>query len=140
MASANKGVWIGNLTKKPDLKETKNGSAYTRFSIAVNRRYKSSNGEWVEEVDFLPIIAWGPRGEACANNLDKGRSVAVFGRIRTYQTEDTESGKKYTQFEIVADDVQFLGAKPSTRSDAAEPESVDQPAEEKPHSEEMCPF
>ncbi len=107
-ANLNKVFLIGNLTRDPELKFTPQGTAVARFSIAVNRQFKSADGERKEEVNFFNIVVWGKSGENCSKFLTKGRSVHVEGRLqnRSYETQDKQ---KRTVTEIVADNVQFLG-------------------------------
>ena len=138
-ASLNKVILIGNLTADPELQYTANGTARTRFSIAVNRQYKDRAGQLQEEVTFVPITAWGSQAENCANYLSKGRSVAVEGRLRisSYETQDGEK-RKFT--EVVAQSVQFLGGAPRAATEPGTmPENTDQPATAKKDTEEV-PF
>ena len=111
MAGAlNKVFLLGNLTRDPELRYTAQGTAVANFSIAVNRSYKASDGEFKKEVNFFKIVVWGKTGENCSNYLSKGRPVLVEGRLqnRNYETQD---GQKRTTTEIVADNVQFLGTR-----------------------------
>lgn len=100
---------MGNLTRDPELKYTPQGTAVTRFSIAVNRQYKAGDGEMKKEVNFFNIVVWGKSAENCGKFLAKGRPVLVEGRLqnRSYETQDKQ---KRTVTEIVADNVQFLGS------------------------------
>lgn len=102
----NKVVLIGRLTRDPELKFTPgSGVAVASFTIAVDRNFVNQSGQ--READFIPIICWRKLAENVANNLGKGRLVAVSGRIqtRTYQAQD---GSKRYVTEIIADEVQFL--------------------------------
>ncbi len=136
-ASLNKVFLIGNLTANPELQYTSNGTARTRFRIAVNRQYKDSSGQLQEEATFIPIITWGTQAENCANYLSKGRSVAVEGRLRI-DTFETQEGDKRKVVEVVAQNVQFLGG--PSRS-VSEPGTVSE-GEEEPgkQDEEEVPF
>jgi len=109
MANLNKIFLIGNLTRDPELRYTGTGTAVCGFSIAVNRSYKGSDGEFKKEVAFFNIVVWGKAGENCAKYLAKGRPALVEGRLtnRSYETQD---GQKRNITEIVADNVQFLGS------------------------------
>ena len=107
-ASLNKVILIGNLTADPELKYTTSGTARAKFSIAINRKYKDSSGEWKEDVTFVPRTTWGPLAENCSNYLSKGRSVAIDGRLRISSFENKE-GNKIKMTEVVAQSVQFLG-------------------------------
>lgn len=106
----NKVFLIGNLTRDPELKHTAQGTAVSNFSIAVNRSFKGSDGEFKKETDFFNIVVWGKGGENCHRYLSKGRPVLVEGRLQNRQWED-QSGQKRRVTDIVADNVQFLGSK-----------------------------
>ena len=102
----NKVFLIGRLTKDPELKFTNgSGVAVATFSIAVDRNYTGQNGQ--KEADFINIVCWRKLAELVANNLGKGRLVAVSGSIQTrnYQAQD---GHKVYITEVVADEVKFL--------------------------------
>jgi single-strand DNA-binding protein len=107
MAYLNKIFLMGNLTRDPELKFTPQGQAIAKFSIAVNRSFKGSDGEMKKQTDFFNIIVWGKQGENCSKYLSKGRPVHIEGRLqnRSYETQDKQ---KRTVTEIVADNVQFL--------------------------------
>jgi len=109
MAGLNRVILIGNLTDDPELRYTQAGTARTRFAIAINRRWRDREGNLQEETTFVPIVVWGPQAENCANYLEKGRLVAVEGRLRIDSFE-TEEGERRKVVEVVADTVQFLGA------------------------------
>lgn len=97
-------VLIGRLTRDPELRYTPNGVAVTTFTLAVNRPFTNQAGE--QEADFIPVVAWQKLAENCANNLGKGRLVAVEGRlqIRSYEKD----GNKHRIAEVVASEVKFL--------------------------------
>ena len=101
----NKVVLIGRLTKDPDLRYTQSGIAVTRFTLAVDRGFKNQDGE--KQADFIPITVWRNAAENCAKCLQKGRLVAVAGRIQTGSYTATDGSKRYTT-DVVADEVQFL--------------------------------
>lgn len=110
MASLNRVILIGNLTRDPELRFTPNGTPVASFGIAVNRRWTNKQGERQEGVDFFNIVVWGKLAELCGDYINKGSPVAIDGRLqnRTWQTED---GAKRSVIEIVAENVQFLGKK-----------------------------
>ena len=102
----NKIILIGRLTRDPELKFTsQNSKPVTNFTLAVDRPFKNQKGEY--EADFIKIVTWNKLAEICANNLTKGRLVAVCGRlqIRSYDGED---GQRKTIAEVVAEEVRFL--------------------------------
>ena len=102
----NKAILIGRLAKDPEINYTQGtGVAVAKFTLAIERNFKNQNGQ--READFIPIVCWRKLAENVANNLGKGRLVAISGRIqtRTYQAQD---GSRRYATEIVADEVQFL--------------------------------
>jgi single-strand DNA-binding protein len=107
MASFNKVLLMGNLTRDPELRFTSNGSALAKFGLAVNRKYKAGE-EWKEEVCFVDITVWGKQAENCAEYLSKGRPVFIEGRLQ-FSTWESDDGQKRNKLEVVAITVQFLG-------------------------------
>jgi single-strand DNA-binding protein len=100
----NSVVLVGRLTAAPELRYTTNGNAVATFTLAVDRNYTGQNDK---ETDFIRIVAWRKLAEVVANNLDKGRLVAVEGRIQVQQYQ-TDGGEKRQAFEVVANNVRFL--------------------------------
>jgi single-strand DNA-binding protein len=119
----NKAFIIGRITRDLELKYTTGGTAVTNFTIAVDRYKKGDE----QEADFIPIVVYGKTAEACANNLGKGRLIAVSGRIQTRSYEG-QNGKRHVT-EIIADEVQFLNR---PKSDAPAPEEGQDYPEETP--------
>ena len=107
MASFNKVLLMGNLTRDPELRFTSNGSALAKFGLAVNRKYKAGE-EWKEEVCFVDITVWGKQAENCAEYLSKGRPVFIDGRLQ-FSSWESDDGQKRNKLEVVANSVQFLG-------------------------------
>lgn len=105
--SFNQVVLMGNLTRDPELRTTPNGATVCGFSLALNRSYKSGDGEWQEATDFIDIVAWGALGERVAQYLTKGRPALVSGRLQSRSWE--QEGQKRSKVEVVAQDVTFLG-------------------------------
>lgn len=127
--SFNQVTLMGNLTRDPELRSTPNGQSVCNFGLALNRSYKSADGEWVEATDFVDIVAWGPLGERVAQYLTKGRPALVAGRLQSRSWE--QDGQKRSKLEVVAQDVTFLGGAPggagaSTSSDEGS-QAVDEP-------------
>jgi single-strand DNA-binding protein len=110
MANLNKVFLIGNLTRDPELKFTPQGTAVCKLGIAVNRQYKSSDGELKKQTDFFTVVVWGKTGENCSKFLAKGRPVFIEGRLQT-RSYETQDNQKRSVTEIVADNVQFLGGR-----------------------------
>jgi single-strand DNA-binding protein len=120
--SFNQVTLMGNLTRDPELRTTPNGASVCGFSLALNRSYKNSEGNWTEATDFIDIVAWGPLGERVAQYLTKGRPALVSGRLQSRSWE--QDGNKRSKVEVVANDVTFLGGPgggggaPAARDDA----------------------
>lgn len=106
----NKITLIGNLTRDPESNTTQGGVNFTRFTIAVNRRFTNANGERV--ADYFDVICWRELADRCAKYLFKGSKVGVNGSVQRRQYEDRD-GIKRTSFDVVADEVEFLTPKQS---------------------------
>ena len=115
----NKAILIGRLTADPELTTTNSGVDVCRFSLAINRPFKSQSGE--TQTDFLNIVVWRAAAANCHKFLKKGSQCAVVGSIQTRSYEDNNGIKRYVT-EIVADNVEFLG-KANSSFDDAEPVS-----------------
>ena len=111
MASFNKVILIGNLTRDPDLRTTQNGTAICDLGLAVNRRRRDQSGNDQEEVCFVDVAVWGRSAENCAQYLQKGAPVLVEGRLRLEQWEDRNGGGRRSRLTVVAEVVQFLGSR-----------------------------
>ena len=107
MASLNKVLLIGNLTRPPELRYTPSGAAVADMRMAVSRNYTTQSGEKRDETAFLTVIAWGKTAENCSEYLDKGSQIFVEGRIQTRDWEGKD-GQKRTSTEVVAERVQFM--------------------------------
>jgi single-strand DNA-binding protein len=110
MASYNKVLLMGNLTRDPEVKYTPKGTALANLGLAVNRVWTTESGEQKEEVTFIDIEVWGRQAETAGQYLAKGRPVFVEGRLKLDSWEDKESGQKRNKLKVVAERVQFLGA------------------------------
>ncbi|HEX9891082.1 MAG TPA: single-stranded DNA-binding protein [Actinomycetota bacterium] len=105
MANENQVVIVGNLTDDPELRYTPNGAAVANFRVAVNRRFKDTDGQWKEaETSFFRVNAWRTLAENSAESLTKGSRVLVVGRLRSRSWE-TQDGQTRTTVEIEADEV-----------------------------------
>ncbi len=108
MASLNKVLLMGNLTRDPELRYVPSGSAVASFTIAMNRVFKLQTGEKKEETSFVKVIVWGRMAEICGEYLKKGRPVFVEGRLQSRSWE--QEGQKRNTLEVIAQNVQFLGS------------------------------
>lgn len=104
----NNVVLIGRLTKDPELAYTQNETAYARFTLAVDRPFTNQQGE--KEADFIRILTWGKTAEAVGKNLEKGRLIAVAGRIQVSSFEGQDGQRRYST-EVVGENVRFLDYK-----------------------------
>ena len=109
MASLNKVLLIGNLTKDPELRYTPNGVAVANLRLAVNRKYKDKSGEWKDDVCFVTVTAWDKQAEVCNQYLQKGRPVFIEGRLQSRSWE-TNDGQKRNTIDVRAERIQFLGS------------------------------
>jgi len=111
MASYNKVILLGNLTRDPELRYTPKGQAVARLGLAVNRSYKLESGETREEVTFVDIDAWGKQAELISQYLRKGNPLFVEGRLKLDQWDDKTSGQKRTALRVVMENFQFVGGR-----------------------------
>jgi single-strand DNA-binding protein len=107
MASLNKVLLIGNLTRPPELRYTPSGQAVSDLRLAVNHDYTTQSGERRQEASFLTVIVWGKQAESCSEYLDKGSEIFVEGRIQVRDWEGKD-GQKRSTTEVVAQRVQFM--------------------------------
>jgi single-strand DNA-binding protein len=110
MASYNKVMLIGNLTRDPEVRYTPKGSAVCDIGLAVNRVYTADNGEKVEEVTFVDVVLWSKMAELAGKYLHKGRPVFIEGRLQMDSWEDKQTGQKRTRLRVVGEQMQFLGS------------------------------
>ena len=108
MASFNKVILVGNLTRDPELRYTPSGTAIAKLSLAVNRSWRSESGENREEVTFVDVDAFGKQAETIGQYLRKGRPILVEGRLRMDQWEDKQTGQKRSRLGVVLEVFRFL--------------------------------
>jgi len=113
MASLNKVMLIGNLTRDPEVRFTPKGSAVCDMAIAVNRRYVNDQGERQEEVTYLDVVLWNKTAELAGQYLSKGKPVYIEGRMQMDTWEDKATGQKRSKIRIVCENMQFLDSKGS---------------------------
>src|SRR3569832_959748 len=94
MASFNRVILVGNLTRDPELKYTASNMAVSEIGLAVNDRRKSASGEWIEETTFVDVTLWGRTAEVASEYLSKGSSVLVEGRLKLDSWESKEGQKR----------------------------------------------
>lgn len=123
MASLNKVILLGNLTRQPELRYTSGGMALCEFGLAMNRRFTANNQDR-EEVCFVDIVVWGKQAESCGKYLEKGSQIMLEGRLQLDQWQDKDTGAKRSKLRVVAEMVQFMSKsdKGGAGADAYEPE------------------
>lgn len=110
MASFNKVILVGNLTRDPELRYTPKGTAIAKIGIAVNRVWTNEAGEKKEEVTFVDVDVFGRTAENVGQYMRKGRPILIEGRLRLDQWDDKQTGQKKSKLGVVAETVQFLGS------------------------------
>lgn len=109
--SYNRVMLAGNLTRDPQVRFFANERAVAEFGLAINRRYKTNDGQMKEETTFVDVEAWGRTAELVGQYLTKGRGCFVEGRLKLDSWEDKESGQKRSKLKVVADNVQFVDSR-----------------------------
>jgi len=112
MASFNKVILMGNLTRDPQLRYlAQNNTAVADFGIAVNRKFKAASGEDREEVTFIDVTAWGKTAELINQYFTKGKPIFIEGRLKLDQWEDKQGGGKRSKLSVVIENFQFVGGR-----------------------------
>lgn len=110
MANFNKVILLGNLTRDVEVKAIAGGQSVAKIGLAVNRRYRTKEGEEREDTTFVDCEAWGRTAEVMGQYLRKGQPVFIEGRLKLDQWEDKD-GNKRSQLRVVIENFQFVGAK-----------------------------
>jgi single-strand DNA-binding protein len=114
MASFNKVILLGNLTRDPEVRYTPKGSAVCDLGIAVNRQYTLDSGEKREEVTFVDVVLWSRLAEIAGEYLKKGRPIFIEGRLQLDTWDDKQSGQKRSKLRVIGETMQLLGRPPGT--------------------------
>jgi len=118
MASYNRIVLVGNLTRDPEHKQLTSGQGVCRLGLATNRQFKNrQTGELVQEVCYVDIDVWGAQADSCNQYLSKGRGVLIEGRLK-FDTWEDQNGQTRSKHSVVADRVVFLAASAQADQDA----------------------
>ncbi len=110
MASYNRVILVGNVTRDPELRYIASGTAVTDLGLAINDRRKNANGEWVEETTFVDVTLWGRQAEVAGEYLSKGSPVLIEGRLQL-DTWETSEGQKRSKLKVVGQRMQMLGTR-----------------------------
>ena len=111
MASFNKVMLMGNLTRDPEIKYTPKGTAIADIGLAVNRNYTTESGEKREEVTFVDVTLWGRVAEIVGEYCKKGRPLFVEGRLQLDTWDDKATGQKRSKLKVVGENIQLLGSR-----------------------------
>ncbi len=111
MASFNKVILAGNLTRDPELRYLPKGTAVAQFALAVSRTWKSESGETKEEVNFIEVEAFGRQAEVIGQYMRKGRPFLVEGRLKQDTWEDKDTHKKRSKLKVVLEAFSFIDSK-----------------------------
>ena len=125
MASYNKVILVGNLTRDPELRYTPKGMAIAKLGLAVNRTWKTETGESKEEVTFVDVDSFGRQAEVIGQYHKKGRPILIEGRLRLDTWDDKQTGQKRSKLGVVLESFQFLdsGRPENSVANGAPPEA-----------------
>lgn len=137
MASVNRVIIAGNLTRDPETRYLPSGTGLAEFGLAINDNYKNKDGELVERTCFVDVVVWGKQAETCSRYLSKGAPALVEGRLQLDQWEN-QQGEKRSKLRVRAERVQFLGQPRERKEDDSRPPA---PSEEAaPGDDDDLPF
>jgi len=139
MPDLNKVFLAGRLTRDPELRYTPSGAPVCRMGLAVDRRYRTKDGEQREETLFVTVTAWSKTAEFCGENLKKGRPILVEGQLKSNEWEDAATGQRRTTLEVVASRVQQLDWAERAAAPAVEPKP-EPPVVDEPMAEDDVTF
>lgn len=114
--SYNKVLLMGNLTRDVELRHTSGNQAVANVGIAVNRRWRTPEGEQREEVTFVDCEAWGKTAENMSKFFSKGRPIFIEGRLKLDQWE--KEGQKFSKLKVVVENFHFIDSKPGGGGDS----------------------
>ena len=131
MASFNKVILMGNLTRDPELRYTPSGTAIAKMGLAVNRVWRDAEGQQKEEVTFVDVDAFGKQAETIGQYMQKGRPILVEGRLKLDQWEDKNTGQNRSRLGVVLERFTFVGGGGGQAGggDAAPQQSAPPPSE-----------
>lgn len=114
MASFNRVMLMGNVTRDPEVRYTPKGTAVTEVGLAVNRVFTAENGERREETTFVDVTVWGRLAEIAGDYAKKGRPVFFEGRLQLDTWDDKQTGQKRSKLRVVAENLVLLGSRPDS--------------------------
>jgi single-strand DNA-binding protein len=133
MASFNKVILMGNLTRDPELRVTPKGTAVCQIGIAVNQTYKDKDGNTKDETTFVDVDVFGRQAEVIAKYMTKGRPILIEGRLKLDSWESKE-GEKRSKLKVVLENFQFVGSRGEGEGAASAPSTEDNAPPSRPAS------
>ena len=152
MASFNRVILVGNLTRDPELRYTPKGTAIAKIGLAVNHKWRSESGELKEEVTFVDVEVWSKTAENVGQYMRKGSPILIEGRLKLDTWDDKQTGQKRSKLLVVGETVQFLSSgnrpaadgtsapAPAARPRPATPPPAEGETEVPPHEADDVPF
>ena len=146
MASFNKVILMGNLTRDPELRYTPKGTAVAKLGLAVNRSWRNAEGQQQDETTFVDVDAFGKQAETLGQYMQKGRPILIEGRLKLDQWEDKNTGQNRSKLGVILEKFSFVGGggqnsgnNPPSQATAPPPTSEVPPFEDGP-SDDDVPF
>ena len=146
MASFNKVILMGNLTRDPELRYTPKGTAVAKLGLAVNRSWRNAEGQQQDETTFVDVDAFGKQAETLGQYMQKGRPILIEGRLKLDQWEDKNTGQNRSKLGVILEKFSFVGRgaqnsgnTPPSQATAPPPTSEVPPFEDGP-SDDDVPF
>jgi single-strand DNA-binding protein len=128
MPSFNRVILMGNLTRDVELRYIQSGTAVADIGLAISEKRKNaSSGEWIEEVVFVDVTAWGRTAEVMSEYLSKGSPVFIEGRLK-YDTWEGQDGQKRSKLKVTCDRMQLIGARGQGGPEGGAPRPAGRPA------------
>jgi len=127
LASYNRVILVGNLTRDPEVKTLQSGTTVAELGLAVNDRRKDAAGQWVDEPTFVDVTLWSRQAEVAGEYLSKGAPVLIEGRLKLDRWQN-QAGENRSKLRVVGDRMQLLGSRREPQGDAySEPDPFSQP-------------
>lgn len=134
MASFNKVILMGNLTRDPELRVTNTGLSICKLSLAVNRTYTTKEGDSKDETTYVDIDSFGKQAETLSKYLQKGRPIMIEGRLKLDQWE-TNEGQKRSKLGVILENFQFIGGRDAASSTSSDSSNVNEVSQGSSHSD-----
>ena len=139
MASYNRVVLVGNLTRDPELRYIPSGMAVTDIGLAVNEKRKNANGDWIEETTFVDVTLWGRTAEVVSEYATKGSPLLIEGRLKMDTWDDKQTGQKRSKLKVVGERMQLLGAKGQGGGEGGGPRPASRPSQQDTQYSQAAP-